>query len=78
MLDLDTLIQKRDELRSEWRRVRNERLLLKKQLVELPGCKSSICRKEYKAVRKRQRGLSKEIRHIEKKIFRRLNEQQCR
>lgn len=79
MPNLDILINKRDELRLEWRDTRNKRLFMKKaQMGSSLSDNPSAMRREYIVLKKKQKILSKEIRHLEKKIVRRLNEERSR
>ena len=67
-MNLALLINERNELRDRWRAVRDGRLELKRILTEknLSLNKS----REYKLLKKEQRHLSKMLKHIEKKIYR--------
>jgi uncharacterized coiled-coil DUF342 family protein len=65
------IIGRRDELRSRWREIRNERLKLRESLLEKGKVQAEV-RKDtvYKKLKKEQEGVSKQIRHLEREINR--------
>ncbi len=67
----ESLIAERDLLRSRWRGVREDRLLLKKNLQD-DNLKTADIRKnrEYRRLKKEQRHISNMIKHAEYKIIR--------
>ena len=69
MSRLNETIEKRMTMREQWRIVRLQRLKLRDELIE-KGLTIKQIRKEreYRALKKEQRRISKFIRHIEKKI----------
>jgi len=67
------LVEERDILRNNWRDVRTERLRLKTILASgectIHGIRNNP---EYKSLKKKQRHISKMIKHIEYKISREM------
>ena len=62
-----------DGLRSEWRRVRRERLRIRDSLAEKGFDRAAIRKnREYRELKKRQKSLSNMIRHIEGRKSRRI------
>ena len=70
----ELLIKERNILREKWRTIRSERLELKRSLIE----KNILLNKsrEYKLLKKEQRHLSKMLKHIEKKIYSRIRNEE--
>ncbi len=68
---IDQLISRRDALRSDWREVRDERLMLRRSLLER-GLEPKEIRRDrlYRKLKKEQSGFSKQIRHMEREINR--------
>lgn len=72
-MKLESLIKKRDVIRLNWRCVRTERIHLKKVLADKNAPALKIRRNaEYRLLKKRQKHLSKMIKHLEKKICREI------
>jgi len=66
---LQILIKIRSQKRAEWRAVRMDRLKIKNDLAQKGFNVTEIRKsKEYKLLKKKQKFLSKEIRHLEKKV----------
>ncbi|HOP61905.1 MAG TPA: hypothetical protein PK358_02265 [Spirochaetota bacterium] len=73
-MNVETLIKKRDELRKEWKEIRNSRFIYKGKLSSSASHGKSIKRdRKYIELKKRQAHLSKMIKHIERDIIRRIN-----
>ncbi len=68
---IDQLISRRDTLRLNWREVRDERLILRRSLIER-GLEPNEIRRDrlYRKLKKEQSGFSKKIRHLEREINR--------
>lgn len=73
-MKLKELQNKRDELRNEWRAVREDKLDRKSEMLQ-QGHSVQVARKDklYKSLRKEQRHLSRMIAHLEKKISKKIS-----
>ncbi len=69
--EMKELISRRDALRSNWREVREKRLMLRSSLLER-GIEPNEVRRDrlYRKLKKEQSGFSKQIRHLEREINR--------
>ncbi len=73
-MEITDLIRKRDELRTEWYDIRSRRLFIKKEFRLIKNSdEPAIRRSEYCLLKKKQRHLSKKIKHLEKIINRGIN-----
>lgn len=75
MTETTGLVNRREFLRDEWRRVRSARLLRKSRLVSEGAELHDIRRdREYRLLKKEQHALTIRIKHLEKEIGRGSNE----
>ncbi len=74
MQKFEVLKEQRDKLRIEWRDVRDRRLILKKSYSNTKNCfQSGTLKRDYMILKKRQKKLSKLIKHVEKKMNREID-----
>ncbi len=73
--DPGTMIKYRDDLRREWREIRDIRIKYKISIKETQDKFTYAGKRQYLLLKKRQKTLSKLIRHVERKISRRMNGQ---